>query len=1302
MRFDLSRLGSREFEHLTQSIAVAELGPGIGVFGSGADGGREATFDGPVPIITEGHSWNGYGVIQAKYKEVLGKPKDDATWLITEIDGEMKGWVKRRADKRRVPEYYIVSTNVRLSPQDDGGIDRVDSCLKRHAEELGFKGWTVWHSDSISTFLANHAEVRTTYAPWVTPGDVLAQVLSDYDGLGGGISDALSSFTAKELLRERYVNLDQAGATDDGSVALADIFIDLPYQPWSGIEEAASTYSQKALKSIILASDQGYDQKSSKDHATRGEADRGRFVLIGGPGQGKTTITQFACQMYRAALVSDTPAGRFGKVQLACQKIAGLMEQEDLTAPNKRRWPVNIQLTRLADDVARGGSTSLLGYLAKLVSARTTIAVDAHHLRKWLAAYPWFVVLDGLDEVPAASNRGEILSLIDDFLVEAASVNGDVFVVATTRPQGYTDEFSPSHYRHLQLTSLTHEIAMSYGRKLAIARHGNESDRTDRLIERLERAYLEPATSRLMSSPLQVTILAVLLERVGQAPKDRYNLFADYYRVIYDRELEKDSQASSLLRDRHSDVDAIHAHVGLLLQTRSEHSGETHSTLEASELGEIVRSRLEKEGHRGESLSSLCKQVIKAATERLVFLVSTRSDEIGFEIRSLQEFWAAQGIMHKPESEISDSLRSISASSHWRNTLLFAFGHIFSKRESLRDTIIALVSELNSHSVLHGEVKKAILVGSRLAASVLSDGMVRSPLYLQSLTDQAIQLFQLPPDPDVRMVPAVIPEDMIEVVSQLADDRLHGRVSVDDLSLLYALSVLSNRKDFASATRTIMSGFIEPLYEKLTAENRLELMALAYETGNMPLRDLTQLMLVEAPLPRIVEILGEPRYSKHRMIRSSRAIRDMATPAWVRAFRGAVRGPASDEKTARVGIYGFDAHLHSVREVSSIWRRVLDSPPPKKTLICHAAEFLCNPGSESLAKFLNASSSQSEGLRAIENRLPWVVKQVLTESRTISDAVRALEVGEYGDLRDWVELENSWTGEIDWRVTLNGMKEYIQEGAPFYPLSASKGSYMIPAPGSENYTEFCEIFARYSTDRSRNDAIQFEFASWLLTQLYVKGHGKKGLVEQIGPGGIQCVLEDAAQSDFLNIGWVSHIDDRSLALWVDCFDFIGRRAKNMHTAFNRDRIALLLSLWIQEPRRWGLARLAISAGREISTIKRSGRYGQPWKEGSSPGGGFHDGSARAMSLLVAAVLGEPGSRREARALSEEVLALANSDGRWLALESIAQIAPGDSQLSRAFCLMCAEGLTREVGLRQGLMERLVEAFGKDASGISAS
>lgn len=1300
MRFDLTRLGSREFEHLTQSIAVAELGPGVGVFGSGADGGREATFDGPVPIVTNGHKWSGYGVIQAKYKEILDKPKEDATWLISEINGEMKGWTGRKEAGKRIPAYYIVSTNVRLSPMEEGGIDRVNGCLANHAKSLGFDGWVIWHSDVISTFIANHRDIRISYASWVTVGDVLSTVLENRENSTKEFTDALASFTAKELLRERYVNLDQAGSVNDRNVALADIFIDLPYGNWSEMEDPSPGASRNILASLISAADHGRESISSENRANGARLENQRFVLIGGPGQGKTTITQFACQMYRSALVSDSPAGTYGKVREACEKISNLMEQEGLDQPKNRRWPVNIQLTRLADEIAKGESTSLLDYLSKVIARKTTMPLNSHQLRDWLATYPWFMVLDGLDEVPAASNRAEVLDLIDDFLIEAAAVNADLFVVATTRPQGYTDEFSPNHYRHLQLSSLSRDVAMRFGKKLATARHGMESDRTDRLMERLERAYVEPATSRLMATPLQVTILAVLLERVGQAPKDRYNLFADYYRVIYERELEKDSQASALLRDRRSDVDAIHAHVGLLLQTRSEHSGETHSTLSSEELGQIVRTRLEQEGHKGASLASLCMQVTKTATDRLVFLVSTRSDEIGFEIRSLQEFWAAQGIMQGMEAEVSGSLRLIASSAHWRNTLLFAIGHIFSKRENMRDTVIALVSELNSHSFEHGEVKKVVLSGSRLAVAILSDGMVKSPIYLQSLADQAIQLFQLPPDSDVRTVSSCIPEEMVDAVIQLTEGRIQGRAVVDDLSLLYALSVLSRRRDLSPTVSSRLNSFINPLYSRISQQCKIDLLKLAYKTGNPTLIALTQDSLVEASLSDVIEALGDSSRRSRGRVRVTKAAAD-SSPEWARAFRVAVRSSMHRENDIHSveESLGFDPHIWAIEATGRISTRLISHRPPKSTLVHDLAVFSGSPSAETLAAFLRVAASHPQDLRAMSGLLPWVATQALAEEASIEEAAAAIEAGEYGDLPTWKSLEASWAGPVKWPSFRNSMKDYVREGADFYPLSAAWGSYRIPGRGSASIDLVKSIFSTYGKLDEAPGKVRSTFASWLLTVLFVGAHVDELLVEKIGPSMLHPVVKDATGSDYINLGWIDRINDDSMHRWVDCLDLVGRAGGRINSTFSSDRMNALLSIWAKDPRRWGLARLAVSSREATAASMREPIHWHTWSARQSPTRIPLTEEAEIMILLVAAVFGEPESRLEARHLCDQISDRSDSARKDIIEEGVANISPGRSQLSRVFTLMCAEGVAGKAATRQLLIERVVEAIGQDPSGL---
>ncbi len=146
MHYALDRLGSAQFEHLVQSLALATLGPGVRVFGAGPDGGREATFEGELSVVDGEGRWVGYGVLQAKYKERCESPDVDATWLIARIRKELTLWAdpdSERVRSGRLPDYFLVATNVRLSATPKtGGVDRVEEFISTFCREkkLPLKG----------------------------------------------------------------------------------------------------------------------------------------------------------------------------------------------------------------------------------------------------------------------------------------------------------------------------------------------------------------------------------------------------------------------------------------------------------------------------------------------------------------------------------------------------------------------------------------------------------------------------------------------------------------------------------------------------------------------------------------------------------------------------------------------------------------------------------------------------------------------------------------------------------------------------------------------------------------------------------------------------------------------------------------------------------------------------------------------------------------------------------------------------------------------------------------------------------
>jgi len=187
---ELNHLGERPFEDLCRALAARVLGVGIQSFGDGPDGGREATFEGPLDYVGADGPWNGYAVLQAKYRRV-GLGSKDADWLCQQVTRECDAWLDpslRRVTGGRRPEYLIFATNVRLSGvPSTGGIDRVITLLRGYADRLGLKDFALWDANTLSTYLDLHPGVRQSFSHLISAADVLAKTFTTL----GRIDDAL-------------------------------------------------------------------------------------------------------------------------------------------------------------------------------------------------------------------------------------------------------------------------------------------------------------------------------------------------------------------------------------------------------------------------------------------------------------------------------------------------------------------------------------------------------------------------------------------------------------------------------------------------------------------------------------------------------------------------------------------------------------------------------------------------------------------------------------------------------------------------------------------------------------------------------------------------------------------------------------------------------------------------------------------------------------------------------------------------------------------------------------------------------
>ncbi|BCT76202.1 hypothetical protein SCMU_20440 [Sinomonas cyclohexanicum] len=118
--YNFDALGDTEFEHLARALASSVLGPALHPFGPGPDGGREAEFRGKVNYPApepKGGTWDGYGILQAKYK-LPSTRTPDTNWILSQLKTEIRNWTNPKSTRRqkgRIPQYILFVTNVRLT-----------------------------------------------------------------------------------------------------------------------------------------------------------------------------------------------------------------------------------------------------------------------------------------------------------------------------------------------------------------------------------------------------------------------------------------------------------------------------------------------------------------------------------------------------------------------------------------------------------------------------------------------------------------------------------------------------------------------------------------------------------------------------------------------------------------------------------------------------------------------------------------------------------------------------------------------------------------------------------------------------------------------------------------------------------------------------------------------------------------------------------------------------------------------------------------------------------------------------------
>lgn len=1036
MDYEFRTFSARSFERFAQALSAHVLGPGIMIFGDGSDGAREAAYDGVLDYPSHNDAWAGYTIMQAKFLQVPKTPAEDANWLAKQLDIELAKFC-HPSSKLRKPSFYILVSNAKLSPQlstakSKGGIDKVNAVFNKYKKRIGLQGYRIWHLDQIATLLAGADSLRRSYAAWLSPSDVIADLLADLGDRKQALDDTMFRYLTREIRTHRPLRLQQAGHSNDVVTMIDDVFTDLPFLDRIVPDPASDTL---LLSHLIARSRDKLDRASVDSQGSKKKSRPERVLLLGGPGQGKSTVTQYIAQIFRANVLINERSARL-PTEVAQIVDRTLQHSKNLLRglPLPKRFPFRVDLPSFADKLSsteESKRVSLLRFLCNDISKISDSKFDVEDLRIWLARQPSVVVLDGLDEVPPSANRSAVIRAINEFWDDV--VDGDVLMIVTTRPQGYNDDLDPALYSKLEMQPLSPEQALIYAKKLADSRISDLTQR-ERVVARMEEAAKSETTSRIMVSPLQVAILLALIDQRGDAPSDRWSLFDKYFLVVLEREQSKSGAVGEIMRKWSRQVIALHHKAGFLLHTEAETRGNSEAYLTPTELQNLIRGQLADEEFEGEELDEIATSLTAASTERLVLLGQREEGRYSFEVRSLQEFMAAAHIMTGRESVIQARLETIANRNHWLHVFQIASSKTFAvpETEHLRDTIVTICRSLNDSA---GDLDRFLKTGSTLALALLDDGLAfDQPKYRRILLNLALEILYTGPDRLPSSLNRHCTKEPDRVIEHLRHHLTSTLIGPRQSSWLLLLKLAGDGQQWA----------LDVLKKSVPADEDSSntIIALASNLANVGL--LKEFLRSTADSASVSGIVDQfrGRYDRRntlpRLMPYLRVLVDRTDEIEVPLVAGL--GGQLSFRIVSIDIGASRDNYYNDVPLGKSWA-------PIQALV----EFHRSPSSAALALLVKATHTNDwlSTFRQIHGNLPWPFATAVwlgLEGTNLLDVAAQIESGAFGDVSDWAAAEARWREHgiqredlESWRTGCFFKGDVALLGAPYAGLSLTHG-----------------------------------------------------------------------------------------------------------------------------------------------------------------------------------------------------------------------------------------------------------------------